>query len=438
MVRSNLRERIPLKLLLTFGLMAALLCLYSFPVEEALPPPSKDSRGVLTLESERFGALRLFKPELETERVVALFSDSVGWRETESEIANQIRQEGGFVIGIDTKSYLSNLKADEEECDYIAGEIERLLQSSQKGAGLKRFHPGVLGGVGLGGGVAEIAFLQHPEDFIGVVKLQSREELPFTPCVEGSLALDENRRLSIDPDLLSRVRQGAEMTALLSAVELAGAEVKSTKLESALPLIVNETSQKKSRDIVIFYSGDGGWAAIDKEISRRLVEQGIPVVGVDSLQYFWSKREQSEASEDLGRIIRDFIDKFNAERVTLVGFSFGADVLPFFFNGLTDDEKLKVYRLVLLSPSLTTDFEVHIEGWLGFDEIDGGRDIPAELSKLSVKTLCLFGKEESGETACEKVAHANIISESFPGDHHFDGEYDKLSERITKLIREEP
>lgn len=48
--------------------------------------------------------------------------------------------------------------------------------------------------------------------------------------------------------------------------------------------------------LAIFYSGDG-WADFDAKVSAGLMRQGIPVVGVSSLKYFW----QAHTPEGAGR-----------------------------------------------------------------------------------------------------------------------------------------
>src|SRR5258708_25693609 len=52
----------------------------------------------------------------------------------------------------------------------------------------------------------------------------------------------------------------------------------------------SSTTSGTSDTLVVFVSGDGGWAAIDKSIARVLAESGMPVVGLHALQYFWPKR----------------------------------------------------------------------------------------------------------------------------------------------------
>ena len=58
--------------------------------------------------------------------------------------------------------------------------------------------------------------------------------------------------------------------------------------------------------MAVVYSGDGGWRDIDKEIAGRLQELGIPVVGVDSLRYFWSERTPERIAADLDLIMAHY------------------------------------------------------------------------------------------------------------------------------------
>ena len=56
--------------------------------------------------------------------------------------------------------------------------------------------------------------------------------------------------------------------------------------------------------LAIVISGDGGWRDLDKTIAHDLHDQGVSVVGVDSLRYFWSVKSPAQTAHDLDRIIR--------------------------------------------------------------------------------------------------------------------------------------
>ena len=86
--------------------------------------------------------------------------------------------------------------------------------------------------------------------------------------------------------------------------------------------------------LAIILSGDGGWAGLDKEVAQALAEHGIPVAGLDSLRYFWSARTPQRLAGDIDRMIRYYLEHFGKQRVLLIGYSQGADVLPFAVNRL--------------------------------------------------------------------------------------------------------
>ena len=79
----------------------------------------------------------------------------------------------------------------------------------------------------------------------------------------------------------------------------------------------------------IIMSGDGGWAGLDKDVAAALAAHGIPIVGLDSLRYFWSARTPEGLAADTDRMIRYYLAHLNKKRVLLIGYSQGADVLPF-------------------------------------------------------------------------------------------------------------
>src|SRR5437899_2266308 len=101
-----------------------------------------------------------------------------------------------------------------------------------------------------------------------------------------------------------------------------------------LPLIEVPATKGASDTLVVFVSGDGGWAKIDKSMSKVLAENGMPVVGLNALQYFWTKRTPDSAARDLQWVLEHYLAAWKKDRVLFVGYSRGADVLPFMINRL--------------------------------------------------------------------------------------------------------
>src|SRR5690348_10902118 len=87
---------------------------------------------------------------------------------------------------------------------------------------------------------------------------------------------------------------------LLMAVRAAAATL------SDLPL-VEVRAERRSDLLAVFFSGDGGWTTIDRRVSARLAATGVPVVGVNSLRYFWKERSPEQATQDLVRVLRYYL-----------------------------------------------------------------------------------------------------------------------------------
>jgi type IV secretory pathway VirJ component len=182
--------------------------------------------------------------------------------------------------------------------------------------------------------------------------------------------------------------------------------------------------------MAVIYSGDGGWRDIDKDIAGYLQSKGVPVVGVDSLRYFWAEKKPDQTAKDLDRILEHYRAAWHRPDVLLIGYSFGADVLPFAYNRLPPAAKAAVRRLVLLGPSLSADFEIHVTGWLGLDSGPEAPPLAPELKRLDPGLVeCVYGREEE-DSGCTLPELAGATLVKTEGGHHFDGDYVTLAQDI--------
>ena len=199
-----------------------------------------------------------------------------------------------------------------------------------------------------------------------------------------------------------------------------------------LPLI--EVPSKGASDtFVILVSGDGGWASIDRSISRVLADRGMPVVGLNALDYFWTRRTPETASRDLERIIEHYSTSWQKARVILIGYSRGADVLPAMVNRLPPAALARVRLLALLGPSPKVQFEFHMSDWL--HESAGGLPVRPELDKITQqKVLCIWGQDDK-DSLCPQVSAPNVTLLPLQGAHHFDGGYEKLAQLVLDHLK---
>jgi type IV secretory pathway VirJ component len=207
--------------------------------------------------------------------------------------------------------------------------------------------------------------------------------------------------------------------------------VVSTQGETAgLPLVEVRAPQDDPTTFAIMLSGDGGWAALDRAVSARLAERGISTVGWDSLGYFWKPRSPAEASRDLARVMRHYLSAWHKEQVILIGFSFGAEVLPFMANGLSDNLRPRVELAALLSVGRTALFHFHLSDWL---EVGRGKDALPELPQVQAldwtRRLCVYG-EEDDQSLCPDLVGTGVEVRKMPGDHHFNEDYAGVADLV--------
>ncbi|HSB98237.1 MAG TPA: AcvB/VirJ family lysyl-phosphatidylglycerol hydrolase, partial [Spongiibacteraceae bacterium] len=203
-------------------------------------------------------------------------------------------------------------------------------------------------------------------------------------------------------------------------------------------LALVELPAPNARDdfFVVLLSGDGGWANIDKDIGDQLNRAGIPVIGWNTLQYFWNRKTPEIAGADLQRVIAHYQQIWQKPRVLLIGFSLGADVLPFMVSRLPSAQRTRIADIALLSLSHTVDFEFHVSAWLGSSKGDTHQVAP-ELKKITEPVLCVYGSEDD-DTLCKDFKAANVSNAVLPGDHHYEGDFKSVTKLILEHLRNNP
>ena len=126
----------------------------------------------------------------------------------------------------------------------------------------------------------------------------------------------------------------------------------------------------------------------------------------------------------------DWDSGYNYGDSILIGFSQGADVLPFTVNRLPPAAKAKVRATALIGLGEKASFEFHVTNWLG---PSGDKPIAPEASRLSAHdTLCMQGDKEPN-SLCPKLPTTAVTTVLLPGNHHFNGAYALLAQTISRF-----
>jgi type IV secretory pathway VirJ component len=207
----------------------------------------------------------------------------------------------------------------------------------------------------------------------------------------------------------------------------------SDKGNGGLNIPVVEVPAGQAKDTVtLFLSGDGGWRDLDRDVAGEMAKIGYPVVGIDTLRYYWQHKSPEQSATDLAELMQHYRQKWGTKRFVLTGYSFGADVLPAIYNRLPEAEQQRVDAIILLAFARTGSFEIEVEGWLG----NAGKEAATgpEMARLPAdKVVCIYGEEEVDESGCtDKTAVGEAMK--LPGGHHFDENYPALAQRLVDAI----
>ena len=429
----------------------------------------RDERIRSQIDIAPFGKVELYRYAGGARNIVIYFSDKRGWREDFDDEAWGVAWPDRIVAGVDLPHLTNTLTGGAQCLDYAAA-VKTLTDAVAHQLGTLPDEEPFLMGLEDGAAAAYAAAAQSAPNKIQAVVTRDfcptlQAPLPPCPGQGGLVGIENGAGFSLQASTAFKAPfvtitnpaqcRGSDVVAFTKG--LADARIVVPQPDQVTDLMVSVVAQTNARTsaeptvdiedlrgipvvelptpgkgddrLAIILSGDGGWADIDKDIGERLAKQGIAMVGFNSLKYFWGKKSPDEAAADLDRVARHYLGALNRKRVLLVGFSFGADVLPLLYERLPADLQDRTALLALLAPSLRASFEVSVGGWVGVENHEGPELVPV-LNTLKVPMLCVEGSE-GDEHPCPEVANPKLEIMTLKGDHHFNGVYEPIAARIA-------
>jgi len=297
-----------------------------------------------TLQFGNFGTVTVYCPSPQPSHVVLFVSGDGGWNLGVVDMARELATLDALVAGIDITHYLRQIGATGESCSYPAADFEALSKFVQKKFDFPRYVLSVLVGYSSGATLVYATIVQSPPNtFRGAISLGFCPDLPLakplckgsglewrtgekgkgtsflpatnlqTPWIALQGTIDQVCNAAATQAYVSKVNMGQVvmlpnvghgfsvpknwMPQFKQAFGRLVAEAKGTSDESTtgplkdLPLVeLPAAGERGESPLAVMLSGDGGWAGLDRAVAKVLVARGVPVVGVNSLQYFWNPR----------------------------------------------------------------------------------------------------------------------------------------------------
>jgi type IV secretory pathway VirJ component len=441
-----------------------------------------------TITFNKFGTVTLYYSPGKTSQVVLFISGDGGWNLGVVDMARSLVSLDVLVAGIDIIHYLKQLGSSNEKCSYPAQDFEALSKYIQKKMNFPSYHQPIIVGYSSGATLAYALIVQAPQGtFAGAMSMGFCPDLPlikpfchgsgltFEPGPKGKgynflpadklatpwIAVKGQVDQVCDPafvDTFVKKVPGAEVVSLpkvghgfsveknwmpqfkeafnrlIKQHAQGNPQAEVSADVSGLPLVEVPVNGAQKDFFAVMISGDGGWAGIDKEVSASIAQSGVPVVGLNSLQYFWTARTPEVCAADLDRIINHYRIAWKKESVVVIGYSLGADVLPFMASRLPQATLDKIKLLAFLGLSPTADFQFHLTDWIGGSPGKTAKPVLPEIEKLKGrKMVCFYGtedKESLGDEIDQKIVKAIPLE----GGHHFGGHYDIIAQTILREV----
>jgi type IV secretory pathway VirJ component len=431
------------------------------------------------LSHGRFKDFVVYAPADKATSFVLFLSGDDGWNGRAESLARVLTAQGSMVAGIDGAKFKASLQADGAQCVFPDGDLENLSHFVQAYFHNTTYLAPMVVGVSSGAAMAYAVLAQAPKDtFAGALTVGFCPNLNLAkpPCKGSGFEFSAGARgagLSLKPikalrnpwvDLqgapsqscsVAQARefvgqvQGAAIAVMpeagvkpfgaafskLAASTLTGRLAPPPAALGDLPVVevAAQPGIASSDAFAILMTGDGGWAGLDQDIAAALTAKGIPVVGLDSLRYYWTARTPEGLAADTDRMIRYYLAHFNKKRVLLIGYSQGADVLPFAVNRLPTATRAQVALTAIMGMSEHALFEFHVSSWIS-DDNSGPETLPEVNRITGMPVLCIFGEDEH-DSLCPELDPKRFRIEKVKGGHHFDGDYAGLAEKILAAAK---
>lgn len=424
--------------------------------------------------------------------VVLFVSGDGGWNLGVVDMARSLQSLGTLVAGVDIRRYFHHLIASKAHCIYPAGDLELLSKFVQKECNLPKYIRPILVGYSSGATLVYASLTQAPGGtFSGAISMGFCPDLPvnkewcrgfgltytlipkgkgvsFDPtsrtipwiafqgdidqvcsakAVEAYVKIVRGARLvmlpkvghgfSVEKHWLPQFEEAFKMLAMAEPVTIKASKPDDS-LVAGLPLIEVPAQGRPKDCFAVLLTGDGGWAEIDKSIAEALAADGVTVIGWNSLDYYWKNRTPEEASKALAAIITYYRTALQKDKAVLIGYSLGADVLPFLVRRLPKEFFDETDLIVYLGLSDRVDFKFSPSAWFGGKPSPNALPVIPEIEKLKGKRMLYFYGREESDKIVGRIDSSVVTIIELPGGHHFDGRFDLIARDILGAIAELP
>ena len=194
-------------------------------------------------------------------------------------------------------------------------------------------------------------------------------------------------------------------------------------------------SPRAGAPVAVIFSGDNGFhLGLGKRVAQRFQQDGIPVIGVNSLTYFRTTRTPAQASLLIQNAMRHAKAVNPEGRIILIGQSFGADMLHVGLASLPEAQRREVAAVALVVPGATVEYRASPSEIFTFMITE--HDARPRAGQLDwVPLLCSYGAQEP-HSLCPLLHQRNARVVRLPGGHQLNWDSDAIERQIKGLMQQ--
>ncbi len=222
---------------------------------------------------------------------------------------------------------------------------------------------------------------------------------------------------------------------LVVALSLAS-HVRAQKLPLVELPVAAGAPELPGRPLGFVFSGDGDWAGADKDVAEAFARAGIPVVGLKARSYLRGAHRTPEGTaRDISTILTEYLERWQRETLILVGYSRGADLMPFIVNRLPPELRERIRMVALLGPQPNASFTFHFMDLVRDKHRSTDLPVLPEIERMKgLRIVCVYGEKESG-SLCPAAPPGLMETLQRPGRHGLGGEGTDVADMLLKRLR---
>lgn len=198
--------------------------------------------------------------------------------------------------------------------------------------------------------------------------------------------------------------------------------------------VIERPATSNGGPLTLLLTGDGGWANADQKVADGLLARGAAVVGVNMRSYLSDGRTPDETAHDFACVARLYSARWHRDRILLIGYSRGADIVPFVAARWPDDLRARLSMVAMVSMSRKANFKYHLIDLVRDVDRPDDIDIAPEIARLrGLRVICVYGDGDT-HSGCPTADSTIVTRVARAGGHRVTGGFDAIVDLVAPAL----